>query len=207
MENSWHPLDYIQPVGYIKDMKKNSETTRQKLLEAGLLEFAAHGMAGGRVDRIAEAAGCNKQLIYAYFKSKEGLFAAVYERMVDDIMGAVPFDADDLPGYAARLAALFSERREIVRMAMWRRLERTVPESAAVRKVARGKIAALKEVQAENRVDSRIPPESLLALISQLAMTGALATPGAGGADTTERAKIEHIVEAVRRLCAPAPGQ
>ncbi len=46
-------------------------------------------------------------------------------------------------------------------------------------------------------------PEALLALISQLAMIGALVAPGPEGADTVERAGPEHIVEAVRRLCAP----
>lgn len=160
-------------------------------------------MAGSRVDRIAQAAGCNKQLIYAYFKSKDGLFVAVYERMVDEIMSAVPFDASDLPGYAARLAALFARHREVVRMAMWRRLERTTPESATIRKISQGKVKAIKKAQAEGKVGAHFPPRSLLALIGQLAMTGALAGPGPGGSDTAESAKPEHIVEAVRRLCEP----
>lgn len=184
-------------------MKKDSDATRQRLIEAGLREFSAHGMAGGRVDRIARAAGCNKQLIYAYFTSKEGLFAAVYECMVDEIMSAVPFDASDLPGYAARLATLFARRREVVRMAMWRRLERTTPESEAVRKISLGKIRAIKKAQEEGKVGIRFPPKSLLALVGQLAMTGALAGSGPDGSDAAEYAKPDHIVEAVRRLCKP----
>lgn len=182
-------------------MKKNSNATRQKLLQAGLNEFALHGMAGARVDRIAEAAGCNKRLIYVYFTNKEGLFAAVYESMVEEIMGAVPFDADDLPGYASRLAALFAKRREIVRMAIWRRLERLTPESESVRAITRGKIAAIEKAQKKGGIGKGIPAASLLALVSQLAMTGALTSPGPGGADTAESAKPECIVEAVRRLC------
>lgn len=182
-------------------MKKDSDATRQRLLEAGLHEFSAYGMAGARVDRIALAAGCNKQLIYAYFKSKEGLFAAVYERMVDEIMGAVPFDAHDLPGYASRLMALFAERREIVRMAMWRRLERLTPESDTVRAITLGKIAAIEKAQAKGKIGKVFPAESLLALISQLAMTGAFASPEPGGSDTAESAAPMCIVEAVRRLC------
>lgn len=194
-------FDIIQLVGYIEDMKKDSGATRKKLIEAGLTEFSTHGMAGARVDRIAQAAGCNKQLIYAYFKNKEGLFAAVYERMVDEIMRAVPFDANDLPGYAARLRALFSERKEVVRMAIWRRLERLTPESAPLREITLAKIAAIEKAQARGKIGKTFSAATLLALVSQLAMTGALATDGPGGSDTAESAEPECIVEAVRRLC------
>ena len=56
----------------------NADETRRRLLEAATAEFAANGIAGARVDRIAANAGCNKQAIYAYFESKDGLFEAVY---------------------------------------------------------------------------------------------------------------------------------
>jgi AcrR family transcriptional regulator len=56
---------------------RDSAATKERLLEAATAEFAAHGIAGARVDRIAAAARANKQLIYAYFGSKEQLFDAV----------------------------------------------------------------------------------------------------------------------------------
>jgi len=51
--------------------------SRDVILSAARAEFASHGFAGARVDRIAAVAGLNKQLIYYYFGSKAALHAAV----------------------------------------------------------------------------------------------------------------------------------
>jgi AcrR family transcriptional regulator len=51
-------------------------------------EFALYGLAGARVDRIAERADINKRLIYYYFKSKDDLFLAVLENTYADIRAA-----------------------------------------------------------------------------------------------------------------------
>ncbi|MEW5993964.1 MAG: TetR/AcrR family transcriptional regulator [Candidatus Zixiibacteriota bacterium] len=52
---------------------------RTRILEAALVEFAEHGRAGARVDRIASRAGVNKAMIYYYFSSK----AALHREIVD----------------------------------------------------------------------------------------------------------------------------
>lgn len=51
-------------------------------------EFAQHGFAGARIDRMAEQADVNKRLIYYYFESKDKLFLAVLERVYADIRTA-----------------------------------------------------------------------------------------------------------------------
>ena len=43
-------------------------------------EFSTHGLSGARTDRIAESAKVNKALLYYYFKSKQGLYAAAVEK-------------------------------------------------------------------------------------------------------------------------------
>jgi len=53
-----------------------AKSSRDRLVVAARAEFARAGFAGARVDRIAAEAGLNKQLIYYYFGSKAGLFAA-----------------------------------------------------------------------------------------------------------------------------------
>ena len=53
--------------------------TRSRILEAALAEFASLGLAGARTDRIAQAAGVNKALLYYYFDSKENLYRAALE--------------------------------------------------------------------------------------------------------------------------------
>jgi TetR/AcrR family transcriptional regulator len=51
--------------------------TKQKIIDAARAEFAAHGKAGARVDRIAQLAGVNKAMIYYHFQSKDNLYMEV----------------------------------------------------------------------------------------------------------------------------------
>lgn len=53
--------------------------SRSRILDAALTEFSANGLAGARTDRIAQAAGVNKALLYYYFESKENLYLAALE--------------------------------------------------------------------------------------------------------------------------------
>jgi len=59
---------------------QRSERTQQLILTAAEDEFADKGLAGARVDVIAEESGVNKQMIYYYYGSKEDLYLAVLER-------------------------------------------------------------------------------------------------------------------------------
>lgn len=60
-------------------MSTKSELTREKILTAALHEFSLHGLAGARVDTIAETAGINKAMIYYHFESKEALFKELFK--------------------------------------------------------------------------------------------------------------------------------
>jgi AcrR family transcriptional regulator len=64
-------------------MAYDAAATRSRLIEAAVREFAAYGLAGARVDRIAAAAAANKRAIYDYFRSKEGLFDAAVDRVTE----------------------------------------------------------------------------------------------------------------------------
>lgn len=181
-------------------VERNSEQKKANLLAAARIEFGIHGLAGARVDLIAKRAGCNKQLVYAYFTNKEGLFTAVYDSIVEEVIAAVPFDAGDLPGYAASLSAMFAKDKNIVRIITWHRLERLTPEPPAVGKIRRAKIAAVKKAQRAGLVTDVLPAATLLILVSQLAMTGALAPEFPGDTATAEAVKQADIVEAARIL-------
>ncbi len=63
---------------------RNSKRTQSRILAAAREEFARGGYRGGRLDAIARRAGVNKRMLYHYFNSKEGLFAAVLESSVDE---------------------------------------------------------------------------------------------------------------------------
>lgn len=57
-------------------MQERAIRTRRQILENAVAVFAEKGFSGATVDAIAEAAAVNKQRIYAYFGSKQGLFEA-----------------------------------------------------------------------------------------------------------------------------------
>jgi len=55
------------------------DRTIADILDVATAEFAAKGLAGGRIDEIAAATRTSKRMIYYYFGSKEGLYVAVLE--------------------------------------------------------------------------------------------------------------------------------
>src|ERR1041384_7329404 len=52
------------------------ERTQANILEVAEAEFGEKGLAGARIDEIAEATKTSKRMIYYYFGSKEGLYLA-----------------------------------------------------------------------------------------------------------------------------------
>jgi AcrR family transcriptional regulator len=71
----------------VEPRPRDADRSQKDILDAALQEFAAYGLGGARMDRIAERAGVNKRLIYYYFESKESLFLAVLERAYENIRG------------------------------------------------------------------------------------------------------------------------
>jgi AcrR family transcriptional regulator len=63
-----------------RPLSARAAATRQRILDAALAEFAAHGLAGARVDEIAARSGANKRMLYAHFGSKEELWLVVLEQ-------------------------------------------------------------------------------------------------------------------------------
>lgn len=60
-----------------------------RIAAAAKQEFAKRGFAGARVERIARAAGVNKQLLFYYFQSKRGLFQAAVRRAMTELEAAL----------------------------------------------------------------------------------------------------------------------
>jgi AcrR family transcriptional regulator len=56
-----------------------AEGTVADIMAVATAEFAEKGLAGARIDEIAERTRTSKRMIYYYFKSKEGLYLAVLE--------------------------------------------------------------------------------------------------------------------------------
>lgn len=72
----------------LEPRSRDADRSQLAILASARDEFAARGLAGARMDSIAERAGLNKRLIYYYFGSKDDLFLAVLERVYADIRAA-----------------------------------------------------------------------------------------------------------------------
>ncbi|MEZ5737085.1 MAG: TetR/AcrR family transcriptional regulator [Novosphingobium sp.] len=68
-----------------KVRKRDSQRTQKSLLNAAAKDFAQHGYAGARINRIADKAKCNIRMLYHYFGSKEKLYLAVLESAYLDL--------------------------------------------------------------------------------------------------------------------------
>ena len=197
---------------YNSEMKKdrpvrNAEATRERILEAALAEFSAHGIAGARVDRIARIAGCNKNLIYIYFENKEALFTTVVLKHMKRIHEERPFTPDDLPGYAAQVFDWSLENPDLMRLLAWSALEEKAEGKAERIAAIKGKFAALSQAQKDGRVGNGFPPEFLLPAVMNLATAWSVAglfVPPADGKGGRQAAR-KSLIRAVR-LLASAKG-
>ncbi|MEV8453891.1 TetR family transcriptional regulator [Streptomyces sp. NPDC052095] len=111
-------------------MSEKSSATRTAILEAACAEFAEHGLAGARVDRVAERAGVNKERLYRHFGSKDGLFDVVMARMLQEFAAVVgpPARTGDPGDYVARLYDYYSDHPEKLRLLLWEGLGGHTPE-------------------------------------------------------------------------------
>ena len=72
------------PTGDI-EAPSSADATRNDIIEVATREFSEKGLAGARVDEIAERTSTSKRMIYYHFQSKEGLYRAVLERAYEQI--------------------------------------------------------------------------------------------------------------------------
>ncbi len=63
----------------------DADETRNNILDVAAREFADKGLAGARIDEIAEKTASSKRMIYYYFGGKDELYRAVLERSYGEI--------------------------------------------------------------------------------------------------------------------------
>jgi TetR/AcrR family transcriptional regulator len=66
-------------------MTATVRSRKTDILSAARREFASAGYAGARIERIAASAAVNKQLLFHYFDSKEGLFTAALAALLQEL--------------------------------------------------------------------------------------------------------------------------
>jgi TetR/AcrR family transcriptional regulator len=72
--------------------------TERRILDAARQVFMRRGTAGARMQEIAEEAGVNQALLHYYFRSKDGLAAAVFREAAGRLLPAIArLMGSDLP--------------------------------------------------------------------------------------------------------------
>lgn len=182
--------------------------THRRILDVATREFAEHGIAGARIERIVAAARTNKAQLYAYFGSKDGLFDAIFFASLDRIVNVVPIDADDLADWAVRLYDEYLRRPDLIRLATWARLERRpaghLADDADRRDDA--KLRAIAEAQAAGRVRPG-DPFDVMAVVIAMSMAWSPVS-NVYAATAGEPAEVHGrrralLRDAVRRATAP----
>ena len=150
-------------------MAWDTERTKRLLLDAATAEFAEHGLAGARIDRIAATAGVNKERIYQYFGKKDDLFAAVLGARLRASMDDVPMRGtgpDAAGDYAGRLFDHHLADGVIPRLVFWEGLERGAATAADAARVSyhEEKVARFQELLPG--LDRAAAGELLLTIVS-----------------------------------------
>ncbi|MFJ5235012.1 TetR family transcriptional regulator [Kitasatospora sp. NPDC088391] len=147
-------------------------STRDRVVAAATAEFARHGIAGARVDRIAKAARTSKERVYAHFAGKEELYRLVCAQELAAVARAARLDPADLPAYAGRLHDHFTAHPERLRLVRWGQLELGTdgsPPDAALRRATARRLTRLRAAQAAGLLDPGWDPQDVLVFVDRLA--------------------------------------
>jgi len=197
--------------GYRERMAYDADETRRRILAAATAEFAEHGLAGARVDRIAGAAACSKERLYAHVGDKEQLFTAVLNDSFAELGEAASPDFASVEDFAVAVFDHLVENPANQRLLAWARLEQrhdwassfTVLES--VRATSVGHLERL--IGTASPAPSTPPPwspDDLFALVLAIASAWVQlpGLPDDGPRTSGVDAQREIVREAVGRLLA-----
>src|SRR4051794_4756393 len=196
-------------------MAWDTEGTKWKILDAATGEFAERGPHGTTVERIAKAAGVNKERVYNYFGGKAELFARVLREQLAAAAQNVPVESlsrEDIGEYAGRLYDYHCDHPMLARLLQWEALtfESEVPEEQQRREYYRSKTAVIQAGQDAGVLTAEIAPDLLNFLLLSLAGYWA-AVPQVARmmtSATTDDAEVNArrracVVAAAHRLASP----
>jgi AcrR family transcriptional regulator len=149
---------------------RTPEQSRARIIEAATEEFAAHGLAGARVERIARRARVNKQLLYHHYGDKKQLFGEVLHRMVVETSALLASSTEPDQLVTLLAEAVGDEEGRWLRLLQWEALEagagEVVREDERAEEMAQF-VALVREGQAHGGLPADLDAAQLgLALIA-----------------------------------------
>jgi len=185
---------------------RSTTQLRDEILAAARDEFARHGLAGSRIDRIAKTARASKERLYAHFHDKETLFWEVVTTDAQDYFAATGLVPHDVPAFVGDVFDLARGHPEHLRMITWARLEGLSLDQPVIDGLPEHALAAIEAAQATGHVDPSWVPIDLLILLFGIGLAWAQ-FPGPLDEDPgVVAAHRAAAVEAARRIVAPGYG-
>ncbi len=96
-------------------MAENDKQTEEKIFEAATEVFVEKGMDGTRMQHIADRAGINKSLLHYYYRTKDRLFEAVFEKITDQILRKFAPILDENLSLEAKIRFFYREHIEFLK--------------------------------------------------------------------------------------------
>jgi TetR/AcrR family transcriptional regulator len=189
------------------ERKRDAERSRERILEAALVEFGEHGYAGARISAIARRAGVNQQLISYYFDGKEGLFRALSERW-RAISAEISRPDAPLADVVGEFVSAGNEQRHWSRLLVWQALAGdTEPDTKPFHEAM---VADMRRRQAAGELAGDLDPAYMM-----LALIGASVAPTVlpefarnfTGLDPASPEFVAAFREQIQRLVAHLAGE
>lgn len=105
-------------LNYLVSMKKVQSNTEELILKSAIVIFHKKGLAGARMQEIANEAKINKAMLHYYFRSKQLLFEAVFRKAFMQLAPQVQqiFNSEDtlfvkIEGFADKYVSFIAENR------------------------------------------------------------------------------------------------
>jgi AcrR family transcriptional regulator len=185
--------------------KRNPDISRERILHAATELFAQKGYAGAGVDELAARSTIAKTAIYYHFGNKEGLLAAVIERLATEWIDRIRAVADEASSPLERLDRALAGMRALVEDTPWvlklfqlmaLELAETKPEVRAslltVAQRARGAIVSgLRDALGAEVPDADAVARVVLALLNGIVLARAI---------DPDMVPLDHAFADLRRL-------
>jgi AcrR family transcriptional regulator len=144
----------------------NPEATKRRILTAARREFVRHGIAGARMERIAQRARTSKRLPFYYFQSKTQLYGLVVRAMLDEQKISIRRAIANHREILSTTQREYLSNTDMIRMHLWEALEGG-ERARVVNEGDRGRLLRLwiEDVeldQQEGRVPKNLDPAQLV---------------------------------------------
>lgn len=191
---------------------QSPDDTRERILDAAVAEFGAHGYAGARTAGIARRAGVNQQLISYYFGGKQGVLDELRRRWAETEEAIAPGDTTFGESLAAHLDATL-DRPDWARLLIWRALGDDPgyddEQAEAARSSVRRNLERVRARQAAGEIRADVDAEYLV-LLSYALTFAPITLPHVVetllDVDPTSPQYRREVVDQLVRLTAPAPA-